>query len=380
MSNGYDFGDDIEVVEPAPEHPRIQWFHRRNYYIDATGKTKGKDLTVGWHSEQGKWEQWDQACLMAGLRTIHLKQGGNIVPYWHLGSNSEKEDEWGSAAPFILAKGCLSESEMGNGTRGFNGIRAGIAYGWTVRESGVPRKILKFRAMLPGLYDRPVIFVVGGKAMVNCMLAALGKDGHYRVLNANNARLASQGVKTKTPYWGFRLTLNPGEDVDFEGNGGKSSEVTKIVTDIPREISDEFLAAHHVGEYRQLVQDEIKASNHSVPWSMEESEKIYGGTASDEEPAGDFSSYSDDTYDHPFDDGGEYDEGGYPADPKPAAKQPSNGLRPMSDAELGKLTEGTANHAQRRALQKLGKLGLAQKADLSKEEASAAIAAAQKRH
>lgn len=375
MSNGYDFGDDIEIIEPAPEHPRVQWFHRRNF-TDATGKAKG--LTVGWHSQQGKWEEWDNACLMAGLRIIHLKQGGEIVPYWHLGSNAENEEEWGSAAPFILAKGCLNEFEMGSGTRGFNGVRAGIAYGWTVRESGAPRKILKFRAMLPEIYDRPVMFVGGGKAIVDFLLAALGKDGHYRVLRANNARLEKQGIKTKTPYWGFRLKLMPGEDIVIKGNGG-SSDVTKIVTDIPRgEITDEFLAAHHVGLFRQLVQDEVKASNYSIEWSMQVSQEIYGGTASDEEPTSDFSSYSDDTYDHPFDDGG-YDEGGY-ADPKPAAKQPSNGLKPMSDAELSKLTEGTANPAQRRALQRLGKLGLAQKPDLTREEASAAIAAAQKRH
>src|SRR5581483_7995631 len=101
------------------------------------------------------------------------------------------------------------------------------------------------------------MFVGGGKAIVDFLLAALGKDGHYRVLRANNARLEKQGIKTKTPYWGFRLKLMPGEDTEVKGNGG-SSEVTKIITDIPRgEITDEFLAAHHVGLFRQLVQDEI---------------------------------------------------------------------------------------------------------------------------
>lgn len=358
MSNGYDFGDDIEVVEPVLEYPRVQWFHRRNF-TDATGKAKG--LTVGWHSQQGKWEEWDNACLIAGLRTIHLKQGGEIVPYWHLGSNVENEEEWGSAAPFILAKGCLSEFEMGNGSRGFNGVRAGIAYGWTVRESGTPRKVLKFRAMLPELYDRPVVFVGGGKAIVDFLLAALGKDGHYRVLRANNTRLEKQGIKTKTPYWGFRLKLMPGEDVESKGKGG-SSEVTKIITDIPREITDEFLASHHVGLFRQIVQDEIKASNYSIEWSMQTSQEIYGGTASDEEPPTDYSSYSDDSYDHPFDD------------------SDSSNVKPISDAELNAIAGGTANVAQRRALQRLGKLELAQKPGLSREEAANAIATAQKRH
>jgi len=379
--SGYDFGTGPdEVIEPAPEHPRIQWFHRRNF-TDFNGKAKG--LTVGWHSEQGKWEEWDAACAVAGLRAIHLKQGGEIVPYWQLGSNSDKknedgtvnEDDWGSASPFILAKGCYSEQEMGNGSRGFNGVRAGIVYAWTVRESGTPRKVLKFRAMLPEIYDRPVVFVVGGKAMVDFMLSALGKDGHYRVLRANNARLEKQGIATKTPYWGFRLKLMPGEDVDSKGKGG-SSEVTKIVTDIPREISDEFLAAHHVGDYRQLVQGEIKASNYSIEWSMQTSKDIYAGAnGSDEdtEPplnAGNF----EESYDHPFDDDFQpLDDG------KPAAKpQPSNNLKPLSDEQL-KAIQGTAVFNQRKALQNLGRLDIARQVGLTAEKAGEAIRVVQSR-
>jgi hypothetical protein len=381
--NGYDFGTGAdEVIEPSQGYPRLQWFHRRNY-VDAAGKAKG--LTVGWHSQQGKWEEWDVACAIAGLRIIHLKQGGEVVPYWHLGSNVENEDEWGSASPFILAKGCYSEQEMGNGSRGFNGKRAGIAYGWAVRESGVPRKVLKFRAMLPEIFDRPVIFVAGGRAQVDQMLAVLGKDGHYRVLRANNARLEKQDIKTKTPYWGFRLTLKPGEDVVIKGKDG-SFDATKIVTDIPREITDEFLASHHVGGYRQLVQDEIRASNYSIEWSLQTSQEIYGGNGADEEAES--SAPMAETYDHPFDDSpsigpdGEYTsmpvEFRDPGQGKPTAKpQPSNSLKPLSDAELEKIQGGTANVAQRRALQRLGNLLLAQKAGLTKEEAGKAIQVAQ---
>ena len=106
----YDFGTGPDdVVEPSPEDPRIQWFHRRNF-VDFDGKAKG--ITVGWHSQQGLREDWDIACATVGLRTIHLKQGGKIVPYWQIGSNAENEDEWGSASPFILAKGVPSEWDM----------------------------------------------------------------------------------------------------------------------------------------------------------------------------------------------------------------------------------------------------------------------------
>src|SRR2546430_4809412 len=179
--------------------------------------------------------------------------------------------------------------------------------------------------------------------MVNFMFDALGKDGHYRVLRANNARREKQGVSTMTPYWGFRLALKPGEDVDAKGEGG-SSEVTRIVTDIPRgEITDEFLASHHVGDYRQLVQDEIKASDHSIAWSMQVSQEIYGGTEEPEtaiDSSVDTSDFDDDF--QPLHEMGLEDR-------KPVAKpQPSNSLKPLPDAELAKIA-GSANLAQRRA-------------------------------
>jgi hypothetical protein len=266
----FDFGTTTDnIVEPSPD-PWAQWFHRRNF-VDANGKAKG--MTVGWHSEQGLCEEWDMACAVAGLRTIHLKQGGKIVPYWQLGSNSMNEDDWGTASPFILAKGCPSEWDM----RSSKTERYGIAYGWGAEQ----RKSLKFRAFLPEIYDRPVVFVANGMGLVDCMLQALGKDGHYKVLRANNARLAAKGLTTKTPYWGFRLTLMPGDDIDIKGKKG-SSEITAIVTDIPKEITGEYLAAHHVGQYRELVQKEIKESDHSIAWSLRVSQEIAAGSETPE--------------------------------------------------------------------------------------------------
>jgi hypothetical protein len=270
----FDFGTTTDdIIEPSPEDPRVQWFHRRNF-VDANGKAKN-GMTVGWHSEQGLREEWDMACAISGLRTIHLKQGGKIVPYWQLGSNSQNEDDWGTAAPFILAKGCPSEWDM----RASKATRFGIAYGWGADQ----RKSLKFRAFLPEIYDRPVVFVVGGRGLVDCMLQNLGKDGHYKVLRANNALLTAKELSTKTPYWGFRLTLMPGDDVEVGSKEKKGSfEITSIVTDIPSKITSEYLASHHVGQYRELVQNEIKESDHSIAWSLRVSREIEAGSETPE--------------------------------------------------------------------------------------------------
>lgn len=366
----YDFGTySDEIIEPAPVEPVIQWFHRRNF-VDSQGKAKG--ITVGWHSQVGRNEDFDQAARSAGLRQVCLKQHGELVCYWQLGSNSRNEDEWGSAAPFVLAKGCLSEQEMQSSKT----YRSGIAYVWGERENGTRRKSVKFRGMLPELYEAPVVFTVGGQYLSNFLLAALGKDGHYRVLAANNQRLQAQGIKTRTPYWGFRLKLMPGEDVPAKGKAG-SSEVTKIITDIPAQITGEFLASHHVGQYRELVQEEIRASAWSIEWSLRASEE---DTETDEiakngNEKSEVSIY--DLGDHPFDDMPSVGpDGDYTATPiefrtpekgKPAVKQASSNTISLEGIP------GTANPGQRKALLKLGLAEMAQKAGLSHEQAKREI-------
>lgn len=378
MSDFFDFGEDNEVLEPAPEEGIVQWYSSRDCEAISDDGELEDATTSGWHIQIGKYPYLDKACEKAQCRKIYIEQTSGKNGYWQLGKN-------GGVHFFVLAKGCYSETEMNNKQN-----RAGIAFGWHKGEDGKNIKTLKFRAFVKELlpfFDeenpaKPIVVVVK-KGFANDLLPILGREGHHRVLKANDQGfLEKHGKATKTPYWGISLFLGPGKKIK-RMNKDKSlgSVVSPIVSDIPAVITSDFLAAHHVGDYLDLVRGEIKTSNYSIEWSLQESEKIYAGANGNDEEAESFvgsSSYSDDTYDHPFDDGG-YDEGGY-VDPKPAAKQPSNGLKPMSDAELGKFTEGTANPAQRRALQRLGKLGLAQKADLSKEEASAAIAAAQKRH
>jgi len=77
------------------------------------------------------------------------------------------------------------------------------------------------------------------------------------------------------------LTLIPGDDIDIKGKKG-SSEITAIVADIPKEITGDFLASHHVGQYRELVQNEIKETNHSIEWSLRVSQEIAAGSETPE--------------------------------------------------------------------------------------------------
>jgi hypothetical protein len=390
MSNGYEFGDDVEYVESAPEEGRVQWFHHKKS-CDPTGKKILGDI-YGWCIQANRWDYLDKACAEAGLKQFHVKQGQNINCYWQLGSSSDNQNEWGSARFFILAKGMLSVEQMGlnGGKHGFNGVRAGIAAGWGKRKGDdKAQKSLKFRAfpeelLVNGYLERPVVVSVSGKSKVDDLLTALGKDGHARVIRANNARLEARGARPITPYAGFSLALMVGDQSEIQQqDGDQGSAVTKIITDIPAQIDDAFLDSHHAGDWWSIIWEDIKANDYSIEWSKEASKTIYAG---DEEVDAihDAPPMAEESYDHPFDDDGLEDDAEFAARAREASKPtakpvPSNSLKPLPDSELKKI-QGTANEAQRRALQKLGNLLLAQKAGLTREQAAAGIKEAQRLH
>src|SRR2546429_7550951 len=286
MSNGYDFGEDVEYVESAPEEGRVQWFHHRKS-CDPTGKKILGDI-YGWCIQAGRWDYLDKVCSQAGLKQYCVKQGENINTYWQLGSASQDQSEWGSARFFVLAKGMLSVEQMGLNVgkqHGFNGVRAGVAAGWTKRkDDDKPQKSLKARVFPEELLavglERPVVIAVSGQSRVDDLIAALGKDGHGRVIRANNARLEARGAKAITPYAGFSIALIVGDQQD----GKKGATITKIATDIPAQIADEFLDDHHASGWWPLIWEDLKTNGYSVEWSKEASAAIYSGdNGSDEE-------------------------------------------------------------------------------------------------
>jgi len=367
MSSGYDFGEDNDVVESGIEEGVLQWFSQR----DCEG---AEDTTVGWHIEAGKYPYLDKVCAAANLPQVKIEQS-KLNTYWQIGGKA-------GASLFILAKGCHSEQEMNDKSK-----RAGVAFGWHKEDDGKGKvknvKTLKFRAFVAELlpfFDesnppRPVI-VVAKNQFASDMLPILGRDGQYRVLRANNELFQEKhGKATKTPYWGFSLLLVPGKRIKrMQVKGDQGSPVSPIVSEIPAQVDDDYLDAHHVGEYLPLIKGEIEDS---VAWSLQVTNDIYAGVNGSTEEPENFTEASMDAsdfgenFDHPFD--------SEESVAKPAAKpQPSNSLKPLPDAELGNIV-GTANMPQRRALQRLGQLGLAQKAGLSREEAGREIQLAQKR-
>src|SRR5439155_23174813 len=176
----------------------------------------------------------------------------------------------------------------------------------------------------------PVVIAVSGQSRVDDLIAALGKDGHGRVIRANNARLEARGAKAITPYAGFSIALIVGDQQD----GKKGATITKIATDIPAQIAVEFLDDHHASGWWPLIWEDLKANGYSVEWSKEASAAIYSGDNGSDEEA-ELSAPPMENYDHPFDDSPILDpDSDYSNEyAKPAVKpQPSNSLKPLPDA------------------------------------------------
>ena len=366
--SGYDFGEENEVVEGGFEEGFMQWLSQQ----DCEG---AEGTTVGWHIQVGRYPYLDKVCAKANFPQVKIEQTSGTNAYWQIGNKT-------GASVFVLAKGSYSEVEMNDKTK-----RAGIAFGWNKDKDGKNIKTLKFRAhvaeLLPFFDEenppRPLV-VVAKKQFASDLLPILGRDGQYRVLKANNEIFQEKhGKPTKTPYWGFSILLTPGKrEKRMNKDRTVGSFVSPIASDIPAVIGAEYLEAHHVGEYLDLVKREIEDS---VAWSRETTDAICAGANGDEEESGGIiegSSNGSESYDHPFDDGppigpdGEYATMPveFRSEGKPAAKpQPSNNLKPMSDAELDKIPGG-AKMPQRRFIQNnLKRPDLAQKAGLSEESA-----------
>jgi hypothetical protein len=370
MSNTdfFDFGEDNEVLEPSPEEGIVQWHSARDCEAVNTETGEVEDsTTAGWHVQIGKYPYLDKVCEKAKCRKVYIDQNSGKNGYWQIGKN-------GGANFFILAKGCYSESEMYDKVK-----RAGIAFGWHKGEDGKSIKTLKFRAFIKELlpfFDeenpaKPVI-VVAKKGFVNDLLPILGRDGHHRVIKANDQGfLEKRGKATKTPYWGISLFLGPGKKIKrMNKDKSAGSTVSPIITDIPATITPEFLASHHVGYFLDLVREEIMDSNYSIEWSLKTSQEIEAGANGNDEESETSFDISDLSQEEMYE-GGLDDDTEQLKQGKPASR--------LTDDQLARIA-GTALLVQRKMLRdKFHRNDLAAQAGLSREDAVGLIVSLQKR-
>jgi hypothetical protein len=176
----------------------------------------------------------------------------------------------------------------------------------------------------------------------------------YKVLAQAREETRRHGHEIALPLWSYSAIFGPSKKQEQRGKEGASKTIFPMISGIPDEITPAYLQRHEVP--LEFADHFIKITENALEWAADLTQRIASGMESGD------TSYGDESGDHPFDD-----------------SDSSKGLKPMSDAELRKFTEGTANIAQRRALQNLGNLELAQKPNLSKEEAGTAITAANKR-
>lgn len=343
-----DLGED--AVVPAPEYPLLQYatgLPAQRPKLDAQGRQQIDEETgealmdnlyyAGFFTDCGKDKDLDAAMEKHGMPWIDIVHGnGEVVRHWMI----ERP------AIFLMAKGIPSNA-MSLG-------KYGMVYMWRQKRNSTKSETILYaqviiRQLLPD-YTKPFVFTMKSTQTTD-VLGAMRR--HYKVLAQAREELRRHGHEIALPLWSYSVLFGASKKQEQRGKEGASKTIFPMISGIPDEITAAYLQRHEVP--LEFADHFIKITENAVEWATDLTQRIASGMEGD-------TPYNDDSAgDHPFDE-----------------SEPSNGLKPM--AELGKLTEGTANPAQRRALQRLGKLDLAQKVNLSKEEASSAIASAQKRH
>lgn len=416
MNAEYDFGSTEEVAAPAASNlPICQWFHETTawaYDDGKPGKRGGKIVTSGLHIEHGRWPTVDAVCAASNLPGvwIHHTSSGNTVLHWQLGG----------AGLYILAKRLYSLDEMGRDPS----KRAGVAYAW---PQGDGRR-MSFQAiideLLPGFAELnlepfPIVVSLRKKVCISLHDALLAQ---YRVIKANDMWLASAHKRAlasgkvpagtpqpRTPFYGFKLRLEPGEQVlqtpGKNKGGSQGFEITTVRPNVPD--LDPFKDVDEVKDYlrehathrdlREIIERKL---DEAIAWSLEQSAEWLRPEGSDDADPGSSApaTGAGDDFD-PFFDSEEqpapiaHNERRYkvPGSGALAARRAPQGDRPEDydtpapapapAAPAGKLEDvpGTAKPLQRRALLNLGNKEAAWRPGLSREEAGKLIVKAQEK-
>ncbi len=268
-----DFEADEQAVKPIMKEVRLQWFN-------GLATDQGM-MAIGWHIQADVHPQLDETMEGMGVaryvvqhRTPGKDGQPKQLPYWKLPTCSL----------IVIALGVQSVFQMRDTTE-----RLGIAYGREkvrdekgaikLNEDGSEKtqSVLKLRAFVHELvqngYGEWLPITLTG-TITDCMLEALSQQ--FRVLEAygDYARAQGKGVTT-APFYGFSLTLAPGQ-VKMVGKPNAQSPIYPMQAVLPATIDSSYLAAHLVpkdllARIRQGLLDEI------VLWSVEESGRIIAG-------------------------------------------------------------------------------------------------------
>jgi hypothetical protein len=225
-------------------------------------------MHVGWISEVGKFETFDEECDRAGFPKVTIRHGeGKLVTHWDLCDPQF----------FVMCDGLQSWREAQN-----TPDRYGIAMGWYDRVDEITRKknsysIVKAKVFLRALCEADVFIplVLSVKRLfTQDLLACFG--AHLDVLDVAEEMAKQKGQDKQFPFYAFDIALLPGENVQ-RGGEGRSKDVAPISTNIPvkDQIDRDFLVSRMA---KKTWIEEIESRMDAVvQWSVDVSAAIKAG-------------------------------------------------------------------------------------------------------
>lgn len=231
-------------------------------------QTNRRTIHVGWISEVGKFDDFDEACDLAGFNKVTIRHAeGRAITHWDIDDPRF----------FIMCDGIQQWGESQH-----TDTRYGIAMGWHDRVNQNTGKresysILKMKVLLRafceiGLFIPLVISVkrLFTQDVMKCLIA------HLDMLDVAEELSRKNGKSRDFPFYAFDLALLPGNSVQ-RGSKGMSREVSPITTDIPdkEQITRDFLLARHIRpEWIQQIEYHM---DDVVAWSEAVSKAIKTG-------------------------------------------------------------------------------------------------------
>jgi hypothetical protein len=208
--------------------PLLQWSSGKTQMRTTPGKGYFAG-TVGFHSEAGRYDDFDEACAAAGIRQVEIRrQSGETQTYWNF-------DETLAVCPITTGPVITSVFRLGDKDNALRTAQAGLGMRWTRDQQDRPRSRVAVRCFLPALTAHDywgLVQFVASSTMSDRLLAALAD--HVRVCHAAAKELGKPVFAAE-----LHLPLGPGSEVTV----GKTQQMTlvPVVSQHPKTVTRSYV-------------------------------------------------------------------------------------------------------------------------------------------
>lgn len=208
--------------------PILQWANGRTEAREA-GQGRFASL-VGFHSEAGKDEAFDRACVAASLARIeirHQRESGTpaIVAHWSFGE-SLRFYPITAGPPATTISACLRSDAT---------AEAGIGLSWPAGE----RSRMAVRGLIM-VGDVPLLVQLATRSTMTGVLLTALLD-HYRACAAADKLIKRDQHPDPVAFHELALPLTSGAEISV--GRGETSQITPFVSDHPAQIAKAYITS-----------------------------------------------------------------------------------------------------------------------------------------